>query len=178
MNINLALTYGILIAHFVPGTVTLSVLLLHFDKTGEFFSFITKNTGSSIVTVFVFVLTALFIGLIIDGIRFFLIDPLINRIWHISRPGKLFQNIAGENLLAFQYIFETIWRYYQFYSNSCVCCLIVAICLFIPGESFSYSIEVVFIAIFLIVISILLFFSAGKTYKRFTMAFKEFSKRR
>lgn len=177
MNISLALTYGILIAHFVPGTITLSALLLQFNKVSEFFSIIiTKSSDSAIISVFLFVLAALFIGLIIDGVRFFLMDPLINKVWHVSRPEGLFRNIAGENLSAFQYLFETTWRHYQFYSNSCVCCLIIAISLFVPGRSFLYSQIHVFGTIILIVIAVLLFFAAGKTYKRFVMAFKEFSK--
>ena len=123
MNFDLALTYGNLIAHFVPGTITLSALLLRFDKVGTLlFTIIKSFSGSDIVSVFVFLFTALGIGLVIDGMRFSLMDPLICRVWHVSRPEGLFQNVTGENLSAFQYVIELYWRYYQFYSNWSMYC--------------------------------------------------------
>lgn len=117
--------FGLLIAYLIPGFLTLNGLSVHSETIRSWLG----GTGGQAPTLggFLYVtVTAVGAGLTVSTIRWLILDHLHHATG--LRTGAGVPRWPAEEIAAIEAAVEYHYRYYQFYGNTLVALLIVAVC--------------------------------------------------
>lgn len=124
---NLGLSFGLIIALFVPGFVLLSAIIVNYFGLNSLDASNIKEVLATLKDSYAFILSiysivSLTLGLLLDSIRY-LITWTVQTILHSKIDTSLFKE---EDCKYFDWIVENNFRFHQFYSNLCLGLLIAA----------------------------------------------------
>lgn len=117
--------FGLLVAYVVPGFIILVGLSFDFDPVAGWL--IGAGKAGPTVGSFLYVaLASVAAGMTASALRWALFDT-IHRRTGLPEP-DLDESRLPDRLMAFDYIVQHHYRYYQFYSNTCVAILFAYAC--------------------------------------------------
>jgi hypothetical protein len=127
---NLGLSFGLLIALFVPGFILLASIFINFYGINTFSGNNLKELLSSIkepnvFTLFIITIISFIFGLLLDSVRY-LITIIIQTILKSEIDFSLFKE---EDRKYLDWVVENNFRFHQFYSNVCLGLLLSAVLL-------------------------------------------------
>lgn len=116
-------TFGVLIAFLLPGFLCLYGLSFRAEALADLLD-VSGQTASSADFLYT-ALASLSIGLILNAVRWAVLDNIFHRLFHLKWPdGINWDRLSDEHALAgFQLIVENHYHYYQYYSNTFVAIL-------------------------------------------------------
>jgi|KBSSwiStaDraftv2_1062776.scaffolds.fasta_scaffold36808_3 hypothetical protein len=116
-----SINFGALIAFLLPGFLALWGISF---SSPEVAAWMAKSSTSDSATVGGFLyatLASLALGLVISAARWVVIDQLLYSVGGLERPNVSFAKLKDEKVLsAFREAIENHYRYYQYYSHSCI----------------------------------------------------------
>jgi hypothetical protein len=112
--------FGLVIAYVLPGSVALWGTSPMFPDTTR--SLLTQDERGSVAGFLYVSLAALGVGLTLSALRWLTLDN-VHHVFGVRRPRWDDLKLA-ENLEAFNYLVENHYRYYQFYANTLVACVV------------------------------------------------------
>lgn len=127
---NLGLSFGLLIALFVPGFILLSALLINvyginFLSGSNIKDMMPTLKESHIFIMFIITIISLTLGLLLDGIRY-VVTWIIQVLVKSEIDTSIFKE---EDRKYYDWVVEHNFRFHQFYSNICLALLISALML-------------------------------------------------
>lgn len=134
------LTYGVLVAHFIPGFILyVSSWALFWGQLHAKFHLFDEQYWIPFILLSVVVCFTL--GLLVDGFRAYFFDEFLR--WQSNdpesyrRPTGLFALLRQEEALrAIDYLIEKYYRFYQLYANTCVSLFFVAVACLVASADF------------------------------------------
>jgi hypothetical protein len=112
-----SIPFGLIIAYLLPGFIGLVGIASVFPDVAMWLRPVNQGAAGLGPAVYA-VLAAMALGMIISCIRWLAVDHLLQ--WTGVTPPVWDDRALDENLAAFNYLVESHYRYYQFYSNSLV----------------------------------------------------------
>lgn len=134
------MSMGLLLAYLAPGAVLLFALSFHVDSAGALIASLLSDRGSGFGAIFVALFVTLTLGVLLNAVREVLLDNLwfSERLWSkpITQPADVLQVLSGrEQIQVYEQILENTYRYYQFYVNTALALLVLAVSFLIdPGH--------------------------------------------
>lgn len=139
--------FGLLIAYLVPGFLALYGIRKIAPTIDDWLS--ANPHSSPTISGFLFgTIAALSTGMIINAIRWHVVDPLLYATGVTRKPWE-YPRLA-EEVPAFQFLITNQFRYYECYANSMVAIGISAAALLAGGEQTSTLLWVVFVLVQLV----------------------------
>jgi hypothetical protein len=109
------INFGLLIAYFLPGFITVFALKYLSEEVSQLIQAAQANPIN--IGALIFLGTAsLIAGLIVSAFRSVVLDELHYNAG-IQRPQTDYSKLTGDKLKLFQEMVENVYRYYQFYGN-------------------------------------------------------------
>jgi len=152
MKPNIRISFGLLIAHFLPGSfVVLSIFWGRILKP-DVLDWMDNNQTTAII---ISILLSLIIGLIIDSIRYSFTCLLSSG----KKYDITFKGISSDDIVVYESFLEHYFRYHQFYGNMSIATLVS---LFILCE-----ILPCYLILLSILIIVVLFYASYRTFNKF-----------
>ncbi len=116
---NLSLSFGILIAHFIPGASLVFVLLFRYHIEGNKVAHIINWAGqNTTMAIIIGIVVSIAMGIILDSARFSIIK-LIGRISKKFREWNKYDlsKMTADDIHWHEWIIENRYRFHQAYGN-------------------------------------------------------------
>lgn len=121
------ITFGIVIAYFLPGIIVAYAMQYISPRIGMLFQSVAQGDKVAGPAILVAIIT-LFSGLAASAFRSLTLDTCFER-WVAQTPDIDYAAIgSGRSLTVFQDAIDNIYRYYQFYGNTCISLLFLIAC--------------------------------------------------
>src|SRR5438045_8188296 len=116
--------FGLMVAYVLPGFIGLAGLAPFVPAVSGWLQPLNQAEASLGAPLYA-VLAATTIGMIVSAFRWILVDHFLQRTG--VRPPTWDDSRLEERIVAFDYLVENHYRYYQFYANSLVAVLVTYI---------------------------------------------------